>query len=159
MPMDGENSLLVLFVVRVVGALARPLSLRLQGRTFGAPHLTAWIELCELARALGSEQSGTVTGDKRPELAGIAPLQGGSFAASFGRGPYVRGGCRARLPRHRPQPVPAVTAPVPHHTSGPRRHARTRCADRRVKLTVTTPERHALSVSAPPPARAPEDPF
>src|ERR1700733_3694082 len=98
MPMDGENSLLVLFVVRVVGALARPLSLRLQGRTFGAPHLTAWIELCELARALGSEQSGTVTGDKRPELAGIAPLQGGSFAASFGRGAHGPGGGRARRP-------------------------------------------------------------
>ena len=24
-----------------------------------------------------------------------------------------RGSCRARLPRHRPQPVPAVTSPVP----------------------------------------------
>ena len=35
--MDGENSLSVLFVVRVVGALARPLSLRLQGRAFGTP--------------------------------------------------------------------------------------------------------------------------
>jgi len=37
MPMDGENSLSVLFVVRVVGALARPLSLRLQGRACGTP--------------------------------------------------------------------------------------------------------------------------
>jgi hypothetical protein len=30
-----------------------------------------------------------------------------------GRQPYGRGGCRARRPRHRPQPVPAVTPPVP----------------------------------------------
>ena len=46
------------------------------------------------------------------EVAGVSPLRGGSFAASFGRGPYVRGGCRARLPRHRPHPVPAATSPV-----------------------------------------------
>jgi hypothetical protein len=35
--MDGEKSLSVLFVVRVVGALARPLSLRLQARACGTP--------------------------------------------------------------------------------------------------------------------------
>jgi hypothetical protein len=37
---------------------------------------------------------------------------GGSFAASFGRGSYVRGGYRAQPPRHTPQSVLAATTPV-----------------------------------------------
>ena len=40
-----------------------------------------------------------------------------AFAAPFGRKPYGATSCRARLPRHRPQPVPAVTPPMPHDTS------------------------------------------
>jgi len=63
-------------------------------------------EMCENGRVGagigGSERSGRVTGGKRRESPGVLPLRGGSFAASFGRGPYVRGGCRARHPRHRP---------------------------------------------------------
>jgi hypothetical protein len=37
-------------------------------------------------------------------------------AAPFGRKPYGATSCRAQLPRHRPQPVPAVTPPTPRHT-------------------------------------------
>jgi hypothetical protein len=58
-----------------------------------------------------------MTGGRRPRVPGVSPLRGGSFAASFGRGPYVRGGCRARHPRHRPHPGPAATSPVPHGAS------------------------------------------
>jgi len=71
--------------------------------------------------------------------------------ASFGRKPCGRGGCRARLPRHQPQPVPAVTSPdaarrelvlavslAPGAPSAGRRSQR------------TGPERRALSGSAPP---------
>ena len=45
--------------------------------------------------------------------------RGGAAAslASFGRWSYGRGGCRTRRPRHRPQPVPAVTSPVPRQAS------------------------------------------
>jgi hypothetical protein len=52
----------------------------------------------------GGAQSDRGTGDKRQGSPGVSPLRGGSFR-------------RARLPRHRPQPVPAVTTPMPRHTS------------------------------------------
>jgi hypothetical protein len=56
-----------------------------------------------------SEAQG-ITGGMRPEVPRVSPLRGGSFAASFGRGPYVRGTCRAWCPRHRSPPVPAATS-------------------------------------------------
>ena len=87
----------------------------------------------ELARTTGGEQGGRVTGDKRQGLPGVSPLQGGSFAAPFGRKPYGATSCPARLPRHRPQPVPAVTPPMPRHTSRAGPSARAKCANRRAK--------------------------
>jgi hypothetical protein len=56
-----------------------------------------------------------------------------AFAAPFGRKPYGATSCRARLPRHRPQPVPAVTPQCRATRAGPGRHARAECADRRAK--------------------------
>ena len=56
-----------------------------------------------------------------------------AFAAPFGRKPYGATSCRARLPRHRPQPVPAVTPRCRATRAGPGRHARAECADRRAK--------------------------
>ena len=56
-----------------------------------------------------------------------------AFAAPFGRKPYGATSCRARLPRHRPQPVPAVTPRCLATRAGPGRHARAECADRRAK--------------------------
>jgi len=56
-----------------------------------------------------------------------------AFAAPFGRKPYGATSCRARLPRHRPQPVPAVTPRCRATRAGPGRHARAECADRHVK--------------------------
>ena len=56
-----------------------------------------------------------------------------AFAAPFGRKPYGATSCRARLPRHRPQPVPAVTPRCRATRAGPGRHARAECAVRRAK--------------------------
>jgi hypothetical protein len=113
------------------------LSLRLQGRTFGAPGLTARTVLREQARATEGEQSGREDRREAARVAGVSPLRGGSFAASFGRGPYVRGGCRARHPRHRPPPVPAATSPEPRGASWSGRQAACRCASRREKGQLT----------------------
>ncbi len=55
---------------------------------------------------------------KRARIAGVSPL---------------RGGCRVRLPRHRPPPVPAVTPRCRATRTGPGRHARARCTSRRAK--------------------------
>ena len=60
-------------------------------------------------------------------------MLGGSFRRPFGRKPYGATSCRARLPRHRPQPVPAVTPRCCAIRAGPGRHARAGCADRRAK--------------------------
>jgi hypothetical protein len=56
-----------------------------------------------------------------------------AFAAPFGRKPYGATSCRARLPRHRPQPVPAVTPRCRATRAGPGRHAHAERADRRAK--------------------------
>jgi hypothetical protein len=90
---------------------------------------------------------------RQPGLPGVSPLRGGSFAASFGRGPYVRGGCRARRPRHRPHPVPAATPPdFARHELVTTVRQRVRCAGRRAKGQLTDPPCRALPGSAPPPA-------
>jgi hypothetical protein len=61
------------------------LSIRLQGRTFGAPRLTAHAEDSESGR----EQMGK----ERPGFnRGVSPCGAGRFAASFGREPCGRGG-------------------------------------------------------------------
>ena len=56
-----------------------------------------------------------------------------AFAAPFGRKPYGATSCHARRPRHRPQPVPAVTPRCRATRAGPGRHARAECADHRAK--------------------------
>ena len=63
----------------------------------------------------------------------VSPLRGGSFRYAFGRKPYGATSCRVRLPRHRPQPVPAVTPRCRATRAGPGRPARAECADRRTK--------------------------
>ena len=74
-----------------------------------------------------------MTGHRRLVFSGVSPTRGGSFAASFGRKPYGRGGCRAWLPGDRP---PAVPAAVPGTT--PASNSRTvnvvpGCVDREAK--------------------------
>ena len=81
----------------------------------------------------GEEQSGLVTGDKRQGSPGSRRCGAAAFAAPFGRKPYGATICRARLPRHRPQPGPAVTPRCRATRAGPGRHARAECADRRAK--------------------------
>ena len=51
-------------------------------------------------------------------MPGVSPLWGGSFAASFGRGPYVRGGCRARQAEGQAQER-AANIPNIHGLSAP----------------------------------------
>ena len=108
------------------------LSLRLQGRTFGAPRLRPEPQR-ELARATGEEQGGRGTVISGKGRRGSRRCGAAAFAAPFGRKPYGATSCRARLPRHRPQPVPAVTPRCRATRAGPGRHARAECADRRAK--------------------------
>ena len=86
----------------------------------GAPsarHAYGRNRLRELARATGESRAagGPVISGKGRR--GSRRCWAAAFAAPFGRKPYGATSCRARLPRHRPQPVPAVTAPMPRHTS------------------------------------------
>jgi hypothetical protein len=86
----------------------------------------------ELARATGEEQR-PGTGDKRQGSPGSRRCRAAAFAAPFGQKPYGATSCRARPPRHRPQPIPAVTSQCRATRAGPGRHARAECADRRAK--------------------------
>jgi hypothetical protein len=100
-----------------------------------------------------------MTGLGRPGLPGVSPLRGGSFARALpGGSPTGAAAAAHSYPTTRPQAVPAVTVPVPRHTSRTRpsrlRQVR-RSPGERSQSPV--PERRALSGSAPPPARAPED--
>jgi hypothetical protein len=127
------------------------LSLRLQGRAFGAPGLTApGREQCGRARAVERERAARVTRRRRLRFTrGLAVAGRQLFAASFGRKPYgaaaaAHGTPVTRRLRFPPYPAAAPTAPRPN------RHPRARCADRRENVTVTGAERRALSGSASP---------
>jgi Flp pilus assembly protein CpaB len=101
-----------------------------------------------------------VTGDKRQGSPGISPLRGGSFRRAL-RAEALR---RDELPRTA-APAPAAAGPrrhdpdaVPHEqdqvvTLAPSAPIAVR------KVTATGTERRALSRSAPPASRAPQDPF
>ena len=102
-------------------------------RTFGAPCLTAGT-----GNASWREQPGESRAARGPAISGKGRrgsrrCGAAAFAALFGRKPYGATSCRARLPRHRPQPVPAVTPRCRATRAGPGRHARAECADRRAK--------------------------
>jgi hypothetical protein len=137
------------------------LPLRSQGRTFGAPSLTA-----RPGHAMRRVRPGTSRGGRDDPMEAGQSRRGLAVAGRqlrsrpSGRQPYGRGGCRARLPRHWPQPVPAATAPDAAPTrAGLGRQHRAMCANRRAKVTGPWTERRALSESAPPTSRAPEDRF
>jgi hypothetical protein len=87
-----------------------------QGRTFGAPRPAAKPRLASWREKPG-RMSGRDGPDGAARSAGSRRSGAAASLASFGRWPYGRGGCRARRPRHRPQPVPAVTSPVPRQAS------------------------------------------
>jgi hypothetical protein len=70
---------------------------------------------------------------RRSGSPGLRRCWAAAFAAPFGRKPYGATSYRARLPRHRPQPVPAVTPRCRGTRAGPGRDARVECADRRAK--------------------------
>ena len=86
---------------RVVDSELLQLPLRLQGRTFGAPGLTAPSrEQRERARAVeGNERAGWPAVGGRGSTGGLAVAGRQLFAAPFGRKPTRRVGCRARHPR------------------------------------------------------------
>ena len=69
-------------------------------------------------RAVEGERAARVTRRRRPgSTLGLA-VTGGSFAASFGRKPYGRGGCRARHLGDRPLAVLAVSRCRAHQHHG-----------------------------------------
>ena len=130
-----------------------------QGRTFGAPRLRP-DQQRELARATGGEQSGrgpVISGQGSP---GVSPLRGGSFRRAL-RAEALR---RDELPRTaapvtgRSRSPPSRPDAAPHEqgqavTLAPSAPIAVR------KVTATGTERRALSRSAPPASRAPQDPF
>jgi len=137
MPMDGENFLWVLFVVRVVGALARPLSLRLQGRSPAAPARrgpsprrdrelkTRSAEDREREiRRVHDHQGQGLSG----EWAGVCPRPGASAEPR----PLARGRCRARRPT--PGRCPCSRRPVVARRYASLRHR----ASRAVRVTRPT---------------------
>ena len=101
---------------------------RHQGRAFGAPRLRP-----EPATQASASNRGESRAAGGPVLSGkgrrgLAVAGAAAFAAPFGRKPYGATSCRARLPRHRPQPGPAVTPRCRATRAGPGRHARAECA-------------------------------
>ena len=87
----------------------------------------------ELARATGESRA-----VERPVISGKgrrgpAVTERQLSLRPSGGSPTGATSCRARLPRHRPQPVPAVTPRYRATRAGPGRHARAECADRRAK--------------------------
>ena len=132
---------------------------RLQGRTFGAPRLRP-----EPATRAGASNRGRAerpgTGDKRQGSPGVSPLRGGSFRRALSGGSPT-----ARRAAAHGSPAPAAAgprrhAPMPRHTSRarPSRSRRVRRSPRE-RSQATGTERRALSGSAPPASRAPQDPF
>jgi hypothetical protein len=126
------------------------LSIRLQGRTFGAPNLTAPAVDSEDGREQprGKERPGwAAVGGRGSPL--VSPLRGGSFAASFGRKPYGAAAAAHGTPvtgRLRSPPYPAAA----HASTTALRHACARCAGSREDVIATGPDRRALSGLAPP---------
>jgi hypothetical protein len=102
---------------------------------------------------------------------GAAPLAAGcrgsltAVGRQLGPLPLARQRTGAGRCRRVRSPAPAARrssplrtlATAPARAAGPCSSRQTSCS--RAKVTVTGPERRALSGSAPPPARAPEDPF
>ena len=82
-----------------------------------------------------------------------------AFAAPFGRKPYGATSCRARLPRHRPQPVPAVTSRCRATRAGPGRQARAHCAGRHAKDHNHRAGTPRIVQVGPSSVRARQDPF
>jgi beta-phosphoglucomutase-like phosphatase (HAD superfamily) len=73
---------------------------RFQGRTFGAPGLTAPGVNSEDEREQPREKAARVTRRRRPGFTrGSRRCGAAAFAASFGRKPYGAASCRARHPR------------------------------------------------------------
>ena len=133
-----------------------------QGRTFGAPDLTALdVSSEDGARAVERERAARVTRRRRPGLTrGLAVAGRADFRRVLrtrvlrcGGGPRTAPPVTGRLrvpsyPRCRARPAPR-----------PGRHPRARRAESREDVTASRPERRALSGLAPPASRAPEDRF
>ena len=112
------------------------------------------------ARAAERERAARVTRRRRPGFTrGSRRCGAAAFAASFGRKPYGAATAAHGSPGDRPPAVPAVSRCRARQHHGQAVTARAECADRREDVTATGPERRALSGSAPPASRAPEDRF
>jgi hypothetical protein len=97
---------------------------------------------------------------RRARVVGDSPSRGGSFARALPGGSPTGAaaaahGCPATgRSRSRPQ-----RPPMPRDASWSRPSASRQCANRRAKITGPGTERRALSGSAPPASRAPEERF
>jgi hypothetical protein len=127
------------------------ISLRSQGRTFGAPGRPALADLVKDARDEHGEREragqcrAVAAGDVgTPAVGGGAAWPASSRAIAHRRGPLPV----APMPRTPPQHTPHRNAPwVMRSASWPGRSSRARCANRQAKVTGTGPERRALSGS------------
>jgi hypothetical protein len=86
------------------------LSPRFQGRTFGAPGLTALALNSGDGRGQSRERAARVTRRRRPGFTrGSRRCGAAAFAASFGRKPYGAAAAAHGTPGDRPPAVPAVS--------------------------------------------------
>jgi hypothetical protein len=92
-----------------------------------------------------------VTRRKRPGLnLGVSPLQGGSFAASFGRKPYGAAAAAHGTPGDRPPAVPAVSRCRARQHHGQAVNIAPSAPVTGENAAAAGAERRALSGSAPP---------
>jgi len=137
------------------------LSSRFQGRTFGAPGLTAQAVNSEgRARAVEEEKAARVTRRRRLRFdRGLAVARRPASPRPSDVGPTDAAAGRARYPGDRPPAVPAVSRcrARQHHGQAVNVTPSTPVSER--VSQARAPERRALSGSAPPASRAPEDRF
>jgi hypothetical protein len=131
-----------------------------QGRTFGAPGLTTPAMNSEDGHEQSRERPARVTRRRRLRFTrGSRRCGAAAVAASFGRKPYGAAAAAHRGPGDRPPAVPAAS-PLPRpRAPRPGHHPHAGCAGSSEDVTKTRAERRALSGSAPPASRAPEDRF
>jgi hypothetical protein len=126
-----------------------------QGRTFGAPGLTALAVSSQDRREQSRRRAARVTRRRRPGSPGGLAVAGRQLSPRpSDASPTARRLPRAATPvtdRCGPRRTPLPRPPAPR----PGRQHRAGCADRREDVTITGPERRALSGSAPPASKAP----
>jgi hypothetical protein len=127
------------------------LSSRLQGRTFGAPGLTALAVNSETGTSRRGGRAARVTRRRRPEFnLGSRRCGAAAFAASFGREPYGAAAAAHSIPGYRPPAVPAVSRCRARQYHGQEVTLAPGAPGAVKDVTATRAERRALSGLASP---------